>query len=1479
MKRVEAQRLALVNWNGIFYQRFLLDRERRVTALAGDNGAGKTTIMIGAYVVLMPDMGRLRFTNLGASATTGGDRGIWGRLGEPGAPSYAALDFDIPGEGRLVAVVRLERKGEPSVELTSMTIEGLGPDVILKDLFVAYDGGMEVVVDQQGLRANTTRAGGTLKVHDSIGKYFAVLYEKGIMPLRMATEEDRTRFNEMLRTSMQGGMSSRILQDLGKFLLQEETRLVDSLVRMRENLDSCRRTRTEVQESQRLEREISEIYDFGNAMFAAAYLMTKKRAEEYEQRLRDAEEEAAAARTALGDAEKRYEEAKSHLTALEDESKQLKDDIDKERELVSALKNGLVIKERLEVLQEDERKTRKEQERASAELSLAREAEEKALERLQRTSDALNRAVQGLADFQNGLDELQWKAARHRQAMKSLETARSCLAPELSPDTLHDDRARAITERDRSEELRREKERIQADAERHAVDFAAAVQALELLSGACIIDHPPYNEAQEALRLHQDRIGLATSLPSLCADLENSRKFSQKQREIRGLASELEIKLGPSDSPTDIVRRRHQETNTKLEISQRDQLNEEQIARTLDAKLTCFLRDRESIEAMEPRWQTLMKAAERVAGFTGGQLSSEEELARARSLLKASIDEATKERDRARERHETYLSEIRHLSRAGGPFSPELLRIKEELGADLFATQFENLPLAEAARIEALLGDRALALVVPNPLEAASMLSNRDVETLPQVHLIAENHDEGIMEEDVFCASSSDVAVWESDTLRVSRVPERPVLGRRAREARIEELKKLIEEESACLDAAGKKVFTLTRLIGDADELLKGLSVWLGPSPNDERKRVELEMEEVRTAAMEARDRSRQLAINIVRLKKEEEALATILSNAALLGAPDHAARMIDIEVAITQAHEAEARVRADEDACRVLERLKDDLRRLPLEPDGLKKLADEVKTLRDQRVRLNEGIEALQELEGNVEALGWTGYEKVLKEKQEIRPELERLHNQAKADHEEAANRNSVANKQRLKMESTDQEIRNQLSSILKRIEEERSQLQKLGVGEPSKERLYEAQMFACKLEHRLSETAESISQENQKLGAAGQDINAGRVRVEKAEASLLKERGEADPARLRSEELENRTRAAGYDSGLFIGSAAGLKEIGGSINLGQEADRLFVRLQERSKMVRQEADSLMTILSRQPRERNGETFGLTYFGIWTEVRGWIIRRLPLEISEGDDPREMLELLKERLAAAEAQLVRQEKLLRGTGEDIANGIKVRIRKERSKTERLNRELEGIRFGGISGIRIKTVPVDEMAQILSGLETGSLQNALFGEDIPFEEALDRIFEKYGGGKGSAGGHKVLDYREYIHLQVEFRRVEKEQWEIADTGKLSTGEAIGVGAALMMVILGAWEGDEVLFRGKRQYGSLRFLFLDEANRLDQRSLGVLFDLCAIIGLQLIVAAPEVALSEGNITHQIVPTYLKDGRRKVQVFSRRRVQQAT
>ncbi|HET6585034.1 MAG TPA: SbcC/MukB-like Walker B domain-containing protein [Nannocystaceae bacterium] len=155
--------------------------------------------------------------------------------------------------------------------------------------------------------------------------------------------------------------------------------------------------------------------------------------------------------------------------------------------------------------------------------------------------------------------------------------------------------------------------------------------------------------------------------------------------------------------------------------------------------------------------------------------------------------------------------------------------------------------------------------------------------------------------------------------------------------------------------------------------------------------------------------------------------------------------------------------------------------------------------------------------------------------------------------------------------------------------------------------------------------------------------------------------------------------------------------------------------------------------------------------------------------------------------------------------------------------------------------------------------------------MPLEEALDELLRRHAGERSR--GEKLLDYREYLEVGVNVRRQGQNAWERVNPAKLSTGEAIGVGAALMMVVLTAWERAANLLRTKRGAGSLRLLFLDEANRLSKDNLAVLFSLCENLDLQLLIAAPEVAHARGCTTYRLVRREIPGGLTEVLVSGRR------
>lgn len=61
-------------------------------------------------------------------------------------------------------------------------------------------------------------------------------------------------------------------------------------------------------------------------------------------------------------------------------------------------------------------------------------------------------------------------------------------------------------------------------------------------------------------------------------------------------------------------------------------------------------------------------------------------------------------------------------------------------------------------------------------------------------------------------------------------------------------------------------------------------------------------------------------------------------------------------------------------------------------------------------------------------------------------------------------------------------------------------------------------------------------------------------------------------------------------------------------------------------------------------------------------------------------------------------------------------------------------------------------------------------------------------------------------------------------------------------SILVMVVQSWEDESRRLRGK-DISPCRLLFLDEAARLDARSIATLFELCERLQMQLIIAAPE------------------------------------
>ena len=71
-----------------------------------------------------------------------------------------------------------------------------------------------------------------------------------------------------------------------------------------------------------------------------------------------------------------------------------------------------------------------------------------------------------------------------------------------------------------------------------------------------------------------------------------------------------------------------------------------------------------------------------------------------------------------------------------------------------------------------------------------------------------------------------------------------------------------------------------------------------------------------------------------------------------------------------------------------------------------------------------------------------------------------------------------------------------------------------------------------------------------------------------------------------------------------------------------------------------------------------------------------------------------------------------------------------------------------------------------------------------------------------------------------------------------------------------------ESPKLCLLGPRRSIPCRLLFLDEAARLDAKSISTLFELCDRLDMQLLIAAPENISPEKGTTYKLVRKVFKD-----------------
>jgi chromosome partition protein MukB len=277
---------------------------------------------------------------------------------------------------------------------------------------------------------------------------------------------------------------------------------------------------------------------------------------------------------------------------------------------------------------------------------------------------------------------------------------------------------------------------------------------------------------------------------------------------------------------------------------------------------------------------------------------------------------------------------------------------------------------------------------------------------------------------------------------------------------------------------------------------------------------------------------------------------------------------------------------------------------------------------------------------------------------------------------------------------------------------------------------------------------------------------------------------------------------------------------------------------------------------LSEDPKrpERKIQFFVAVYQHLRERIRQDIIRT--------DDPVEAIEQMEIELSRLTEELTSREQKLAISSRSAANIIRKTIQREQNRIRQLNQGLQSVSFGQVNSVRLNVNVRETHATLLNVLSEQHEQHQdLFNSNrLTFSEALAKLYQRLnpqidmGQRTPQTIGEELLDYRNYLEMEVEVNRG-SDGWLRAESGALSTGEAIGTGMSILVMVVQSWEDEARRLRGK-DISPCRLLFLDEAARLDARSIATLFELCERLEMQLIIAAPENISPEKGTTYKLV-----------------------
>ncbi|POY59605.1 chromosome partition protein MukB [Pectobacterium versatile] len=1448
IERGKFRSLTLVNWNGFFARTFDLDE--LVTTLSGGNGAGKSTTMAAFITALIPDLTLLHFRNTTEAGATSGsrDKGLHGKL--RAGVCYSTLDVVNSRHQRVLVGVRLQQVAgrDRKVDIKPFTIQGLPTAIQPTQILTQVVGDRQArVLSLQELKDRVEEMEGVqFKQFNSITDYHSLMFDLGVVPRRLRSASDRSKFYRLIEASLYGGISSAITRSLRDYLLPENSGVRKAFQDMEAALRENRMTLEAIRVTQSDRDLFKHLISEATSYVAADYMRHANERRIHLDGALELRRDLFSSRKQLSSEQYRHVEMARELAEQSGAEGDLETDYQAASDHLNLVQTAMRQQEKIERYNADLEELSYRLEEQNEVVEEAREQQAENEERADATELEVDELKSQLADYQQALDVQQTRAIQYQQAQQALERARTlCQLPDLTADNADEwlDSYQA-KEQEATEILLMLEQKLSVADAAHG-QFEQAYQLVTKIAGA-MNRNEAWQVARDLLRDSASQRYQAERVQPLRMRLSELEQRLREQQDAERLLQDFSKRNGQDYQPEELESLQ-QELDARIETlsSLVAEAGERRMA--LRQELEQTQQRIQKLTARAPVWLAAQEMLTQLSEQSGETFEDSRQVTEFMQQLLERERETTVERDDIAARKRQIEAQVERLSQPGGSEDPRLNALAERFGGVLLSEIYDDVTLDDAPYFSALYGPSRHAIVVSDLSLVRDQLAG--LEDCPEDLYLIEG-DPQSFDDSVFAVDELERAVVvkvAERQWRYSRFPEVPLFGRAAREMRLESLRderEALAEQYATLSFDVQKTQRLHQSFGRF--IGTHLAVVFDDDPEVEIRTLSSRRGELERAMASFDGENQQQRQQYEQAKEASAQLNKLIPRISLLCDETLQDRVEEIRAELDETEESARFIQQHGATLAKLEPL---VSVLQSDPQQHEQLQEDYTQAQNAQRQAKQQAFALTEVVQRRAHFSYADSAGMLGENAGLNDKLRHRLEQAEAERTKAREQLRQHQAQLTQYSQVQASLKSSYDAKQDMLKELTQELQDIGVRADADAEA-RARQRRDELHAALSTNRSRRNQLEKQITFCEAEMDSLQKKLRKLERDYHQMREQVVTAKAGWCAVMRLVKDNGVERRLHRRELAYME--------GDELRSMSDKALGALRLAVADNEHLRDVLRLSEDPKRPERKIQFYIAVYQHLR----ERIRQDIIRTDDPVEAIEQMEIELNRLTEELTAREQMLAISSRSVANIIRKTIQREQNRIRMLNQGLQAVAFGQVKSVRLNVNVRETHTTLLNVLsEQQEMHQDLFNSNrLTFSEALAKLYQRLnpeidmGQRTPQTIGEELLDYRNYLEMEVEVNRG-ADGWLRAESGALSTGEAIGTGMSILVMVVQSWEEESKRLRGK-DIIPCRLLFLDEAARLDAKSIATLFELCDRLEMQLIIAAPENISPEKGTTYKLV-----------------------